>query len=262
MHLGSPARAVRAQFILKFLFQTWDEGSSDTIPSPLDAHAVHVYSGPLNPQSPHVDALRECLSEDERERAARFHFEKNRNEYILSRGSLRQFLAAYLKIPPQEVRFGYTRHSKPFLADASQRVTFNISHTDGLVAFAFTLNHAVGIDVEAVRSNIKTEQIAERFFSVAERQALRDCAPEQRHPAFYRCWTRKEAYIKARGEGLSHPLAQFDVALDEHPERVLLATRPDPAEIKRWLMQPFTVPQGYAAAVAVSLEPIDYCRKN
>ncbi len=255
MHRGSPAPAASAQFILKFFFHPWDEGSGETIPSPLDPHTVHVYSGVLNPHSPYVDLLRNVLSENERQRAARFHFEKNRNEYILTRGALRGFLGRYLRIPPEEIRFAYTSHDKPFLADASQKISFNISHTDGLVAFAFTLEHAIGVDVEAVRSNIKTEDIAERFFSVAERQALREYPPEQRHAAFYRCWTRKEAYIKARGEGLSHPLAQFDVALGEDPEHVLLATRPDPGEADRWLLRPFTVPQGYAAAVAVSLQP-------
>ncbi len=239
---------------MKFLFQPWDAGSGEVILSPLDPLTVHVYSGPLNAQSPQVDTLQKILSDDERQRAARFHFEKNRNEYILTRGSLRRFLSAYFKISPEEIRFAYTSHSKPFLAGASQQISFNISHTDGLAAFAFTVEHAIGIDVEAVRANIKTEDIAERFFSVAERQALRDYAPAERDAAFYRCWTRKEAYIKARGEGLSHPLAQFDVALEPNPERVLLATRPDPTECGRWLLRPFTVPQGYAAAVAVSID--------
>jgi 4'-phosphopantetheinyl transferase len=239
---------------LKFLFQPWDASSGEAILSPLDPLTVHVYSGPLNPQSPQVDTLQRLLSDDERQRAARFHFEKNRNEYILARGSLRRFLSAYLKISPEEIHFAYTSHNKPFLADVSPRINFNISHTDGLAAFAFTMGHAIGVDVEAVRANIKTGEIAERFFSIAERQALRDYAPAERDAAFYRCWTRKEAYIKARGEGLSHPLAQFDVALEPNPERVLLATRPDPAECDRWVLRPFTVPQGYAAAIAISID--------
>lgn len=240
---------------MKFLFQPWDADSGEAIVSPLDPLTVHVYSGPLNPQSPQLDSLQKILSDDERQRAARFHFEKNRNEYILTRGSLRRFLSAYLKISPQEIRFAYTRHSKPFLIDASQPISFNISHTDGLAAFAFTMEHSIGVDVEAVRANIKTAEIAERFFSVAERQALRGYSVAERDAAFYRCWTRKEAYIKARGEGLSHPLAQFDVALEPNPEPVLLATRPDPAERARWLLHPFTVPHGYAAAVAISVDP-------
>ena len=112
-----------------------------------------------------VDVEAICLEEFEfRSVASRFHFEKNRNGSILTRGSLRRFLSAYLKISPQEIRFAYTSHSKPFLAGASQQISFNISHTDGLAAFAFTVEHAIGIDVEAVRANIKTEDIAERFF--------------------------------------------------------------------------------------------------
>jgi 4'-phosphopantetheinyl transferase len=241
---------------LKFLFQPWNEISGVVIRGPLETGFVHVYSGVLNPQSPHLDVLQQLLSEDERQRAARFHFEKNRNEYILSRASLRQFLGTYLAIPPQEVRFAYTPHGKPFLADPSQQIAFNISHTDGQAAFAFARAHAVGVDVEAFRARIKPDEIAERFFSPSERQALREFAPAERHAAFYRCWTRKEAYIKARGEGLSHPLAQFDVALAADPQRVLLATRPDAHEADRWHLQAFPVPEGYAGAVAVSMEPL------
>lgn len=237
---------------MKFLFQTWDRLlAGPTVP--VEPGAVHVYSGPLNPQSEEIEELTSVLSDEEKQRASRFYFEKNRNEFILCRGGLRIFLASYLNIPAPQILFAYTNHKKPYLLDPALKLKFNISHTSGLGAFTFVWNRAIGVDVEAEKQNFKVEEIAERFFSLKEREALHEYPPNQRAAAFYRCWTRKEAYIKARGEGLSHPLAQFDVSLDEKPEQTLLATRPDQAEAGRWILEPFAVPKGFAGAVAVSL---------
>jgi 4'-phosphopantetheinyl transferase len=241
---------------LKFKFQELMGLIGGATVGPLTVHEAHVYHGPLDPQSNEIPQSLTLLSEDEKHRASRFHFEKNRNEFILSRGGLRSLLGSYLQIPAHEIRFAYTSHGKPFLADpAQQKLEFNISHTDGLVAFAFAWNHAIGVDVEAIRTNFKAEEIAERFFSDAERKAIHEYPSAERHPAFFRCWTRKEAYIKARGEGLSHPLSQFDVSLDITPAQTLLATRPDPLEARCWVLQPFTTLPGFAAAVAVNQKP-------
>ena len=241
---------------LKFKFQEYVGFSGGASLGPIAPDFVHVYFGLLNPASDEVYKLSALLSEDETQRASRFHFNKNRNEFILTRGGLRTMLGSYLGISPHEIRFAYTGHGKPYLADPpGQQLTFNVSHTDGLVAFAFGWNRAVGVDVEAVRTNFKVEEIAERFFSTAEKRSLGEFPPAERYAAFFRCWTRKEAYIKARGEGLSHPLAQFDVSLAEDPEHTLLATRPDPGEAGLWLLRPFTVPTGFAAALAVALNP-------
>jgi 4'-phosphopantetheinyl transferase len=240
---------------LKFRFQECGGFSAGASLGPIAPDVVHIYFGRLKSESDEVSTLDALLSADERQRASRFHFEKNRNEFILTRGGLRTMLGSYLGKPPHEIRFAYTNHGKPYLADPAQpQLSFNVSHTDGLAAFAFGWNHAIGVDVEAVRTNFNAEEIAGRFFSTAEKRALGEFPPEERHAAFFRCWTRKEAYIKARGEGLSHPLAQFDVSLAAEPERTLLATRPDPVEAERWLLRPFTAPRGFEAALAVALD--------
>jgi len=214
-----------------------------------------VYYGVLDPNSPDIPKLRQLLSDDEIDRANRFHFDKNRNEYIFARGSLRVLLSTYLQIPAKDLRFSYTEHNKPYLANPmSAVISFNVSHTNGLVAFAFSRDRKIGVDVEAIRENLEVSELAERFFSEAERQVLREAPATSRYALFFRCWTRKEAYIKARGEGLSHPLAQFDVSLDEDTANALSATRPDPLEVKRWVLRPFAVPIGFAAAVAVEID--------
>jgi len=123
-----------------------------------------------------------------------------------------------------------------------------------MVVCAFARDRGVGVDVEKVRRDFNVEEIAERFFSVAERDALRGIPVHEKHEAFFRCWTRKEAYIKARGEGLSHPLHQFDVSLTPKDAAALLATRPDCIEAARWLLRDLPVTSGYLAALAVEAE--------
>ena len=128
---------------------------------------------------------------------------------------------------------------------------FNLSHSAGIVLLAFARRRRIGIDIEAVRRDFSTTEIAERFFSPAERTALRQLPHGQRHQAFFRCWTRKEAFIKALGEGLSHPLDQFDVNLAPGEPAVLLATRPDATEAGRWALWNVPTAGNYAAALAI-----------
>ncbi len=233
--------------------------ATQEILGPICADEVHVYFSPLVPESEDVAVFQKLLSDDELARAQRFHFDRNRNEYILARGALRSLVGRYLDLPPRDVRFAYEEHGKPILvADRpTLPVCFNVSHTAGLVAIAFTLDRRVGVDVEAIRTNLEVAALAERFFSVAERSTLRGYSATELYEGFFRCWTRKEAYIKARGEGLSHPLAQFDVSIDREIEQSLIATRPDVVEASRWLVKPFAVPAGFAAAVAIELTRSD-----
>jgi 4'-phosphopantetheinyl transferase len=120
---------------------------------------------------------------------------------------------------------------------------------------AFASDRRIGVDVEKVRRDFSTVEIAERFFSEAERCALRELPREQRHEAFFRCWTRKEAFIKALGEGLSHPLDQFDVSIAPGMPPALLATRPDAREVTRWTLRDVEVPGDYAATLAAEVVP-------
>ncbi|MBZ5723300.1 MAG: 4'-phosphopantetheinyl transferase superfamily protein [Acidobacteriia bacterium] len=222
--------------------------------APLREREIHVWHGSLQPSPAEVAGLAQLLSPDELERADRFHFEKNRSEFIFARGTLRTLLGSYLGVAPADLRFAYSPHGKPSLDDR-KTVDFNISHTEGMVVFAFARSRRIGVDVEKVRRDFDVEEIAERFFSVAERLALREIPEPQRYPAFFHCWTRKEAYIKARGEGLSHPLHQFDVSLAPGKPAALLGTRPDAEEAKRWSLWDLAISPEHAAALAAEENP-------
>ena len=213
---------------------------------------IHVWRQSLALGPSDVESFCSLLSPDELERAGRFRFDTDRSDFIVSRGTLRTLLGSYLGVPPQELRFAYSEFGRPSLVarTPSNMLDFNVSHSSGVVLLAFALGRKIGIDVEKVRQDFGTAEIAERFFSMAERAALRKLPPEQRHEAFFRCWTRKEAFIKALGEGLSHPLDQFDVSLAPGEPAAILATRPDGEEVRRWLLWNVQVPGDYAAALA------------
>ena len=225
-------------------------------PFSLGKDEVRIWYAALEFLSPHVPRLLPLLSDEEKDRASHFHFEQGRNDFILSRGLLRQLSGSCLGVPSRELGFAYSKYGKPFLSTPASagRLAFNLSHTEGMVILAFTWERKIGVDVEKVRRDFNIEEISERFFSLTERLYLRSLHSEQQYEAFFRCWTRKEAYIKARGEGLSHPLHQFDVSLAPNEAAALLATRPDPAEASRWFLQDLPIGAGYDAAVAVSAD--------
>jgi 4'-phosphopantetheinyl transferase len=147
--------------------------------------------------------------------------------------------------------FEYSEYGRPGLATGSWAgdLDFNVSHSGGHALLGFARGRKVGLDIEKIRKDFGTGEIAERFFSEAERSALLDLPQEQKHEAFFRCWTRKEAFIKALGEGLSHPLDQFDVSLAPSVPAQLLATRPDAKEAQRWRIWDLQAPTGYTAAL-------------
>jgi 4'-phosphopantetheinyl transferase len=213
---------------------------------------IHIWHQELSGELSAIDTFARLLSAEEIQRASRFRFANDRNQYIVARGTLRVLLGSYRNVPPQDLRFAYSEYGRPYLIGDSppQALEFNVSHSGGIALLAFAQERKIGIDVEKVRRNFATGEIAERFFSTAERAALRELPQEQRHEAFFRCWTRKEAFIKALGEGLSHPLDQFDVSLAPGAPAALLATRPDPKEVGRWTLWNIQTPGDYAAALA------------
>jgi 4'-phosphopantetheinyl transferase len=219
-------------------------------PPALTTDEVHVWRITLELGDTILARLRETLADDERRRADRYHFEKDRRHFLAGRGTLRTILAHYLERRPQDLRFVYTNYGKPLLAgDASLR--FNLTHSHGLALLAVTHGREIGVDVEHIRDNIEGDQLAERFFSPREVAALRALPPELRREAFFHCWTRKEAYIKANGKGLSLPLDQFDVTLRPGEPAALLATHHDPDEARRWSMRSLVLNEGYVGALAV-----------
>ena len=168
------------------------------------ASAVNIYSARLELGAARLEALHAILSPEERERAARFHFPEHQKHFIGCRGILREILSGFLEIPPARLRFTYNAYGKPAVEDATLR--FNVSHSGGWAMFAVTRAREVGIDIERINERTAIELIPERFFSPWETAQLRGLPQGQRTEAFFRCWTRKEAYIKACGLGLSLPL--------------------------------------------------------
>jgi 4'-phosphopantetheinyl transferase len=193
------------------------------------------------------------LSSEELIRASRFHFSADRQRFTASRALLRTILASYLATDPYRLSFSYSTKEKPTLGTdhAGSGVSFNISHSGGIALFAFARGREIGVDVEQVRRDFDVEAIARRFFSAHERGQLAALPNGEKFAAFFRCWTRKEAYIKATGEGLSLPLHQFDVSLEVGSKDALLATRPDSSEAALWSLREIPGGEGYVAALCV-----------
>ena len=212
---------------------------------------VHIWRVPLDESL--VTELRQLLSPDECARADRFHFERDRNRFIVARGSLRTILGAYLKRNPPELSFSYSQYGKPSLfgEPASSELSFNLSHASELALIAVTRDRRIGVDIEFIRPDLASEQIAARFFSPHEVAALRALPQDVQSEAFFNCWTRKEAYIKAIGEGMSLPLDQFNVSLAPGSAAALLGNVKDVGEISRWSLRELHPGAGYRAAVAV-----------
>lgn len=221
-----------------------DSGVPELLPDGVDVWTCSLQTAPSV-----ENACYELLSPEERDRASRYRAGKPRTDFVLTRGNLRSLVARYLAVAPHHVAFGFSSHGKPFLHGPSD-LRFNVSHTDGLALLAFVRTHEIGIDVEKITPEPDVRKLAERFFSIHERRALEPLAGEELRAAFFRCWTRKEAYVKARGEGLSVPLHEFDVSVAAGDNRALLATRPDPTEAQRWTLQDLRTAPGYAAALA------------
>ncbi len=228
-----------------------DSGIQIDAPITLPEDEVHLWRLDLEAIGGDESRWQQLLSPDELTRAARFHFSLDRQRFVATRAWLRMILAGYLGTDANGLSFAYSKREKPSLgsAHAENGVTFNVSHSAGIALLAFARRREIGVDVEQLRRNSDLEAIARRFFSAHEQSQLAALPAEEKVDAFFRCWTRKEAYIKATGDGLSLPLSQFDVSLAAGKKNALLATRPDGAEAERWLLQEVPAGPGYVAAV-------------
>jgi 4'-phosphopantetheinyl transferase len=229
-------------------FLAWD---SQSVRMPA-AGEVFVWCAGLDRPDAQIESLRRILSDDERGRADRFHFDKDRRHFTAARGILRTILGGCLDVAPRLVRFSYSEYGKPSLAAGQPcaALRFNVSHSGGLALFAVAAGRELGIDIELIRPDVEHEQIAERFFSPREVMVLKALPERLRAEAFFNCWTRKEAYIKARGEGLSFPLDMFDVAFRPGEPASLIQTLGDPREAERWRLDELRPGAGYVAAIA------------
>jgi len=218
---------------------------------------IHVWRVYLN--SDPVGPLRfeELLSGDELGRASRFYFESDRRHYIAGRAALRSILGHYLREPAAGLSFRYNDFGKPAL-DRDTDLAFNLAHSGAVGLIAVTRAGLIGVDVEAMRSDIDFTGIATHYFSPRENAVLRSLPPQQRCRCFFDCWTRKEAYIKAIGEGLSIPLDRFDVTNAPGEPARLIADRLDPMMSQRWTIQDLPSQDGHVAAAAVEATAISW----
>ncbi len=236
---------------------------------------VHVWHVDLIAWDKETSSLFELLNSEERERAARFQFAGPRNQFVISRALLRRCLGRYLRIDAREVRFRITANGKPELAGNTELrahdlplhdlsgddlraddLHFNLSHTQGTTVFAIVRRRQVGIDVERIREDTNALELAERFFSRQEVEWLRSQPVSEHIPSFFSCWTAKEAYIKAHGQGLSMSLSSFGVlpAVGAAGCKLQLKVYDDPQESRRWSIRKLNLGANLRAALAVEGE--------
>ena len=217
---------------------------------------VHVWRGSLEKSQAERDVMWRFLSPDERARAERFHFDVHRHHFIVGRGLLRWLNGRYLSISPQDIQFSYGAFDKPTLV-TEPALQFNVSHSHEGLLVALVWETAVGVDIEHIRSMDGMDDIARRYFSPVESAAYLSVADSEKPDVFFNCWTRKEAFIKAVGEGLAFPLDEFEVSLLSGEPARLLKVRGSEQEAARWWMRSFDPFAGYRAALIVESQELD-----
>ena len=210
---------------------------------------IHVWTVRTEGPDEVVEGFTRVLSTDENERAGRFRFDHLRRSYVLSRGALRFLAGAYMRIPPAAIAFRYGSKGKPSL-DSPEGVDFNVSHSEALAVFAFAAECEIGVDVEQIRPIAEMQTIASRYFCTEEAAELMSLAELERPRAFFLCWTRKEAYLKAVGDGLSAPLDAFRVSLIPGEPARFLHIGGDSNVAREWVLHDLQLAENYAAAVA------------
>jgi 4'-phosphopantetheinyl transferase len=213
--------------------------------------AIEVVVTRLEAEPAAVRASAASLSDAERTRASRFAFDRDRDRFVVARARLRQLLGSRLGVRPEAVELECGAHGKPALAGrfAETELRFNVSHSDDLAVYAFSSGRDIGIDVEAVRALPDADAIAARFFSRREHAAYRALDARDRALGFFQCWTRKEAFIKALGEGFSHPLDSFDVSLAPGEPAEILRIEAAAGDDRGWRLESMTPAPGFVAAV-------------
>jgi 4'-phosphopantetheinyl transferase len=219
----------------------WSPAAQDlTLPN----DEVHIWLACLDVDPEERTRLRSYLNEEEVSRAERFVFPRDRDHFVVGRGRLRELLGKYQHCPPNIVRFKTGRYGKLSLVDDGGPLRFNLSHSHGLAVYGFCMGRELGIDTEKIRPEFAGEEIAKRYFSATEQRELAELPKELRDSAFFLCWTRKEAYIKAHGDGLQIPLDSFDVSLKPGEPATLRS-----ADSGRWSMRSFVPAPEFLATI-------------
>ena len=228
--------------------QSWAKICREMSASPEE---VHLWKASLDQPESILDALAASLSANERCRAGRFCFERDRRRFIAARGVLRDILGRYLRVPAESVSLATLEHGKPELADRSGNgLQFNLSHSHDLAVYAITCRRRVGVDIERVRT-MSIDAMARLVFSPDECNTLSGLPPSEMLHAFLAGWTRKEAYVKAKGEGFAIPLNSFEVSMAPNVPPALVRNRHDPSDVGRWILRDVEPAADYIGAVAV-----------
>jgi 4'-phosphopantetheinyl transferase len=233
---------------------------SCTQPGDLGNAEAHLWVVALDLVPERLPDFQSILSPDEQERAHRFLNDMDARRYMAARASLRSLLGAYVGIEPSELRFTYDRFGKPGLGGEAHAasVRFGVSHSEDLGLFGFVREHRMGVDLEHIRADIDVENLAKNHFSQNESQKLRSLSSDRQLEAFFCCWTRKEAYLKARGEGMSYGLDRFEVSLAPGEPVAILRADDDPDVSRRWTLEHLTPAPGYLGAAAVETDNVTF----
>jgi 4'-phosphopantetheinyl transferase len=219
---------------------------------PISRGDVHLWTAFLETNQEGMDFYASILSKEEAERASKYVFQRDLTHFILCRGILRELLGYYLSVPEKSIEISSLASGKPALAKSLKNgdLSFNLSHSHGLAVFAFSIGRELGVDAEFIREDVEADEIARGYFSNAEREELRRLKGSDRAKGFFLCWTRKEAYVKARGKGLEIPLDSFSVTLTPGAEVRLTS-----ADADRWSLHSLELATGWASALVVEGTP-------
>jgi 4'-phosphopantetheinyl transferase len=214
---------------------------------------IHIWYASLCQSVSYYHILSQTLSLDEHRRAERFYFERDKKRFVICHGILRMLLAHYLSVKPGKLQFYSGKYGKPALVDTFGRgkLFFNLSRSGDHALYAFTRDREIGIDIEQIRNISEMNQIAERVFSKKEREAFFSLSEKKKEEAFFNCWTRKEAFVKAIGDGLYHALDTFEVSFLPGKLAMLLGMEGCPMATSQWSIQELNPTSGCAAAFAV-----------
>ena len=233
------------------------------LPLLLSSHSAHIVRVRFDLPHERWSTLTDVLSDDERAKAARFRFDEPRRQFIMCRAILKILLANCCRVETNRIQLEYGAHGKPALSLAELPVgtpamEFSVSHSGRFGLIAVSLKTPIGVDIEAWNPAVKHQRLAERFFAPTEVIELSKLPLESQLAGFYRCWTSKEAYLKATGRGLSLPLDSFCVSADPVRPAALVAVDDHPAASHDWTAQSLTVSHGYSATVMIAQSPCEF----
>lgn len=228
-------------------------GLSPLLTQPLTGSDLHIWSAALSGSADDLEHFHSLLAVDEKARAERFYFERDRDRYIVGRGILRTLLASYLNMEASKIPIAYGPHRKPVLqlSQTDKTLHFNLAHSNEWAAYVFGWDRPVGIDLEHIRPLPDVDDLVQRFFSPRESTLIRSLSGGQKWDSFFQIWTCKEAILKAYGSGLTTPLDQFEIFVGAEGAVTTTSLTEDSAQLANWKIQIFELIPGYKSAISV-----------